>query len=533
LLIAPDLLGQSLSLQLTSDNSEIDIALKSNLLKKHPSLVIWSIESLESLYIARKEVLKLKARWKPTPILLLLPSKIKANLNQILEFECAGLLQDPEIDTLNDAISTLLNGGRVVKLREELNQGSIQNNIFSRLSETALTNCLKLIDRELKNIELLLNSNINSFYKIGLKAHRRELSTSRSLMIWFWSPLRTRFAYKGLFTKSVLNPKKNQYTTDIVLNDKNNNSLLDTVFDQLSKSINGNINNQTNSTFAFEAFLVNKQTELINSLLSEVRKLLFKLSKLDIDQEKVFNTWNELQIELREQSIRSVIGNYERLIYKGELISISDKIISIVDLNQIDDELPDPRLMLNSMILNKPITINGALLSPDDPRSLIKLQLLLSNWLVRNIEIISSELINACALWPGLRNLLLHEDLIATRELERLRNHLNSQARYNSLIRKPIQLYESKRTFYELKNCTLNIINITEPRDDELLQLDWWQRQVALIIEARDALSPQIQYLVKYIGNLMVVILTNIVGRALGLIGKGIAQGMGRTITNK
>ena len=48
--------------------------------------------------------------------------------------------------------------------------------------------------------------------------------------------------------------------------------------------------------------------------------------------------------------------------------------------------------------------------------------------------------------------------------------------------------------------------------------------------EVRDALSPQIQALTKKIGDLMVVVLTQVIGRAIGLVGRGIAQGMGRSL---
>ena len=60
--------------------------------------------------------------------------------------------------------------------------------------------------------------------------------------------------------------------------------------------------------------------------------------------------------------------------------------------------------------------------------------------------------------------------------------------------------------------------------------LGWWPRQVALLVETRDALAPQVQALVRRLGDLMVVVLTQVVGRAIGLIGRGIAQGMGRSL---
>ena len=53
---------------------------------------------------------------------------------------------------------------------------------------------------------------------------------------------------------------------------------------------------------------------------------------------------------------------------------------------------------------------------------------------------------------------------------------------------------------------------------------------MTLLIEARDALAPQLQALTKRLGDLMVVILTRVIGRAIGLVGRGIAQGMGRSL---
>ena len=53
---------------------------------------------------------------------------------------------------------------------------------------------------------------------------------------------------------------------------------------------------------------------------------------------------------------------------------------------------------------------------------------------------------------------------------------------------------------------------------------------MALLLEARDALAPQVQAVVRRIGDLAVILLTQVLGRAIGLVGRGIAQGMGRSL---
>ena len=71
---------------------------------------------------------------------------------------------------------------------------------------------------------------------------------------------------------------------------------------------------------------------------------------------------------------------------------------------------------------------------------------------------------------------------------------------------------------------------LTEPRDAELRRLGWPQQLVTLLLEARDALAPQVQALLRRLGDLLVVVLTLVIGRAIGLVGRGILQGMGRSV---
>lgn len=97
-------------------------------------------------------------------------------------------------------------------------------------------------------------------------------------------------------------------------------------------------------------------------------------------------------------------------------------------------------------------------------------------------------------------------------------------------MQRPIRLYESQRLLFQLKAGKIQPLTLTEPRDQELRSLGWWQQQVALLLEARDAIAPQVQTLVQRIGDLMVVVLTQVIGRAIGLVGRGIAQGMGRSV---
>ena len=62
--------------------------------------------------------------------------------------------------------------------------------------------------------------------------------------------------------------------------------------------------------------------------------------------------------------------------------------------------------------------------------------------------------------------------------------------------------------------------------------MSWWQQAFTLLLEARDALAPQVELLINRVGGLMVLLLTRVVGRAIGLVGRGVMQGLGQGLQN-
>ena len=71
---------------------------------------------------------------------------------------------------------------------------------------------------------------------------------------------------------------------------------------------------------------------------------------------------------------------------------------------------------------------------------------------------------------------------------------------------------------------------LIDPRDQELRQLEPLQRLVTLSLELRDALGPQLRVFSQRLGDLLVTVLTQIIGRGIGLIARGVLLGLGRTL---
>ena len=531
-MLAPSLLGESLALQLTSQDNNIEIILDIKDIKGLPKLIIFCLEDLELSSSIKIEILRLKERWNQSPILIVIPKGIKLSSSDLMTFGSEGVIQDPTIELLKESINILLGGGRVFKINSETNYNSDTINNSYGLGHWLLTSGLSQINRDINTIEHMIEKNsISTFYLFILMGRRRELLTAKKLILWLWGPLELLIPSPAKKANDDKLELINKYSTDITIKDSSIKEIWKAIYKRVNVRLQDNLSNSTDELSALFSLNNKKRFSLLKTLLHEFSIVISKL-ELEKDTKKGFET-NLLLLspELLANTLRNFIDSYDRLQKNGVEVSISDFLVNNSELNLHDDELPSIDLIIDPILNNKPILIEGQYLSIEDPRSFIQLEMLILNWIFRTSELLSEEIISSCYEWPELRKYFLKKELISTRELERKRNHINTQNQLQNIFKKPVRLYESKRLYYSVIENKIEKIIILEPRDDELRKLDWTQRQIAFLIELRDALSPQVASIIKYLGDLIVLLLTKVVGRSIGLIGRGIAQGMGRKLS--
>jgi len=531
-MIAPSLLGESLALQLTSQDNNLEIILDKKDINGLPKLILFCLEEIEFSNSIKFEILKLKERWDQSPILIVIPKSIKLSSSDLMTFGSEGVIQDPTVELLRDTINILLGGGRVFKINNEINYNpdSIHNSYG--LGHWLLTSGLSQINKDLHTIDRMIgNKSINTFYFFILIGRRRELLTAKRLIIWLWGPLEVLLESP---IKNTINENitvTNKYSTDITIKNTSTNELWNVIYKRVNDRLKDDLTNSTDELAALYSLNKSKRSNLLKTLLQEFSIIINKLDSTNNRDKGFEKILQSITPELRANTLRNFIDSYDRLQKNGVDVFISDFLVQNSELGVLDDELPSISLIIDPILNNKPILIDGEYLSIEDPRSIIQLETLILNWIFRTAEIVSEEIISSCSEWPELRKYFLNKELVSTRELERIRNHINTNNQLQNLFKKPVRLYESKRLYYTVKNNKIEKIIIFEPRDDELKKLDWAQRQIAFIIELRDALAPQVQAIIQYLGDLIVLILTKVVGRSIGLIGRGIAQGMGRNLS--
>ena len=530
LIIAPSLIAESLSLKLTSLDNNLNITLNSGSKNLNPDLIIWNILNYQSEDLIRLELLKLKERWDESKILVIFSGELvnKTKLTPSLNSE--GLLLNPSADKVLESINIITEGGRVFDL--EINPSlKIKKEKELTFNQKLLSSGLKQIDTEINYIFKYVNSDSTpEFYKFILKGRLRELITAKSFLIFLWGNSLDLYS-EAIYTEDKINIE-NKDTNTIFIKNKNTFEIWDLILERLSKRYNStNLDvDFNNSSIILSGIKKEFISRLICKMLDELDNLI-KNIKENYKEKDYKEDFNSLIDELRLNTISNITESYFRVKKNGESISLNEYIYKEVTCNEIDRESHESIMFIDPIIKNEPIDYDGKLLPLYETESFIILENIISNWIIRNCNLLASEVFNICSSWPELRTLLINPQLQSTRSFERFRNNINNYNRWHENIYMPIYLYESKREYIDIIDSKFTRYYKNENREKELENLEWFQKQVTLLVEIRDAIAPQLEIAVKYIGNLFVNFLTKVVGKAIGLVGKGILQGLGRSST--
>ena len=116
------------------------------------------------------------------------------------------------------------------------------------------------------------------------------------------------------------------------------------------------------------------------------------------------------------------------------------------------------------------------------------------------------------------------------RALARFRNQLSWKYRQENYFVHPQNIFESRHRLFVINAGGIRTMYVYAPRKDELEQLTGIPWFSTMVIEVRDAIAPLVRKLIALAGSGVIFVLTQVVGKGLGLVGKGIIQGIGSTI---
>ena len=527
LIIAPSLISESLSLKLTSLDNNLNVYLDSKDTNLFPDIVVWNILNYQSEDLIRLELIKLKERWKDSKILIIFSGEfVKENI-ELPSLSSEGLLLNPTASKVLTAIKTIGDGGRVFDIDKKKKSTLKKEKVLS-FNQRILSSGLKQIDNEINKIFYYLNNDTTpDLYKFILRGRLRELVTAKSLLIFLWGNSLDIYTEQP-FTEEKDDNLINEET--IFINNKDSIEIWNLIFNRLTKKYRtANLDFELlDSTIILSGLKKEYISRLITNILSEI-DILIKNLKENYENQNYEDEFNSLINQLKKNTIANIADSYLRIKKNGKSIELNEYIYNSFNSQESDFDSHNSLVFINPIVNNQPLELDGKLLPLYETESFKQIESIISNWVIRTSNLLASEIFNFCSNWPELRKLLINPKLQSTRSFERFRNNINNYNRWHNNIYMPVYLYESKREYLDIINHKLVRYFKNENRENDLENLDWFQRQVTLVVEIRDALAPQLEIALRYIGNIFVTFLTKVIGRAIGLIGKGIMQGLGRS----
>ncbi|MEO0015033.1 MAG: hypothetical protein RLZZ535_3422 [Cyanobacteriota bacterium] len=208
-------------------------------------------------------------------------------------------------------------------------------------------------------------------------------------------------------------------------------------------------------------------------------------------------------------------------IYAQEFIAVQENIFN--DLYGIPE--------LFDYLLGKPgLIIDNVIYQSDNTEAIARIEFLLHNLIIHLANGVMQVILNNFYDLEIFKYKLYKAEYRSDRELARFRNQLSWRYRQENYFTHPQNIFESRHRLFVINAGAIRTMYVYAPRKAELEELTGIPWLSTIVIEIRDAIAPLVRKLIALVGSGVVFVLTQVIGKGLGLVGKGIIQGIGSTI---
>ncbi len=396
-----------------------------------------------------------------------------------------------------------------VKLRNNLQNSGI-NNIDQVLFQ--VTEQLKLPGKTLLN-------------KAILAGQRRELLAAR----WVVNNLlateeeRQKLLGSQIIFQSDLQPLIN--IPPVVSSQKLQSELLTLCLSKLQFPLH----NISNTPLEIDILREDKKRELLYIILQKFSQQLDEIHAFNFDKNQLFNLTDKILMDLWQFTITKFFGNYSQISLDKQEINVVKFLLDKTTDSQTEiiKKVPLFFELLSYLLLFTDLYIDNISYPAGSKEAQSQALVILENLFIHIANTVIQPLLNYLADVETIKQNFYNRQMISTREIEKFRNNLSWKYQLHQYITEAQTIFESRYELFIFSPRGIAKISIYSPRNQELAQLSGIPLGVTLILEFRDAISPRIQSLVGFLGTGIVFVLTQVIGKGLGLVGRGILQGIG------
>lgn len=292
------------------------------------------------------------------------------------------------------------------------------------------------------------------------------------------------------------------------------------------------LQNLTSEPLEIDIFRESKKRELLYLILRKIENVLNELRFSQVQMSQLPELQSVIVRDLWQAATTDFFGRYSTLRVGERNLEIVNILLQnpVVVQTAILDKIPLVVELFFHLLFQTPLVIDNVSYAVGSSEAMERAETILQNLLIQLANGVVQPLLNELADVEAIKQSFYDRRLISTREIERLRNSLSWKYRLKKYIGEPKAIFESRYDLFVLASRGIAKISIYAPRSQELAQLSGIQLAVTLVLETRDAIAPRLQAAVSFLGSGVVYVLTQVIGRAIGLIGRGILQGIGGSL---
>ncbi|MEG5066744.1 DUF3685 domain-containing protein [Microcoleus sp. B3-A4] len=331
------------------------------------------------------------------------------------------------------------------------------------------------------------------------------------------------------------------------------------LFDSVAAKLQFELVNLTGLPLEIDILRSPKKRELMSSILRKLKDLLEELRFSQVQQTQLSQKMPAILRDLWEATIIDFFGRYYTLqtgetrvfdgsqtslklgesqegsaayLLAGSGVEVVPMLLADADVvaAEILDKIPMTVDFFAHLLFEIPLTVDNISCVSGSPAAMQRAEALLENLAIQVASGVVQPLLNNLANIEEIKQIFYDGKLISTREIERFRNDLSWRYSWDRYFVEPKAIFESRFWLFVLGDSGIKKISIYSPRNLELAQLSGWQLALTLLLETRDAIAPRVRAVISLLGAGVVYVLTQVIGRGIGLIGRGIIQGIGNSL---
>ncbi|MBD2508246.1 DUF3685 domain-containing protein [Nostoc muscorum FACHB-395] len=289
------------------------------------------------------------------------------------------------------------------------------------------------------------------------------------------------------------------------------------------------LRNVTDIPLEIDIFREDKKRELLYLILQKLTEQLDELRASQLDANQLYEVKNILLRDLWEVAITDFFGKFSQIKIGNQSIGIVNFLLQNLEVVQRDilNKIPLVFELYSYLIFQTELRIDNTSYPVLGTEAKSQALMILENLLIQVANGVVQPLLNSLADVEIMKQNLYCREFISTREIERFRNDLSWKYRLINYIEEPKAVFESRYDLFVIAPRGIAKTSVYAPRNQELAKLSNIPLIVTLLLEFSDAITPRLKSLLSFLGSGIVFILTQIIGRGLGLIGRGILQGIG------